>query len=203
MATCTGSESKLWGKNQKMLPLENKEISGLIFFFFFCIYLNPKSQTSELKGEGNSADVMTSLCLGECQNMQIREAFADQHESKCKINALAKTGWTVLPQKGGTCIGAGGHASLSSMHNVIQEKVSVCACSVAQLGFSLTLCDPVGCSLPGSSVHGIMLARILQWVVFSMPGHVSDSGIEPTSPMAPAGEKPGRFFTTAPLWKPR
>ena len=103
-----------------------------------------------------------------------------------------------------------GHASgqedmhhCASMHNVIQEKVSVCACSVAQLGFSLTLCDPVDCSLPGSSVHGIMLARILQWVVFSMPGHVSDSGIEPTSPMAPAGEKPGRFFTTAPLWKPR
>ena len=26
-----------------------------------------------------------------------------------------------------------------------------------------TLCDPVGCSLPGSSVHGILQARILEW----------------------------------------
>ena len=28
----------------------------------------------------------------------------------------------------------------------------------------LTLCDPMDCSLPGSSVHGISQARILQWV---------------------------------------
>ena len=28
-----------------------------------------------------------------------------------------------------------------------------------------TLCDPMDCSLPGSSVHGIFLARILEWVV--------------------------------------
>ena len=27
-----------------------------------------------------------------------------------------------------------------------------------------TLCDPVDCSLPGSSVHGILQARILEWV---------------------------------------
>ena len=28
-----------------------------------------------------------------------------------------------------------------------------------------TLCDPVACSPPGSSVHGILQARILEWVV--------------------------------------
>ena len=28
----------------------------------------------------------------------------------------------------------------------------------------LTLCNPMGCSLPGSSVHGILQARILEWV---------------------------------------
>ena len=27
-----------------------------------------------------------------------------------------------------------------------------------------TLCKPVDCSLPGSSVHGILQARILEWV---------------------------------------
>ena len=26
-----------------------------------------------------------------------------------------------------------------------------------------TLCDPVDCSLPGSSVHGISQARVLEW----------------------------------------
>ena len=36
------------------------------------------------------------------------------------------------------------------------------ACSVAQL--CLILCDPVDCSPPGFSVHGILQARILEWV---------------------------------------
>ena len=30
-----------------------------------------------------------------------------------------------------------------------------------------TLCDPMDCSLPGSSVHGIFQARILEWVAIS------------------------------------
>ena len=34
----------------------------------------------------------------------------------------------------------------------------------------LTLCDPVGCSLLGSSVHGIFQARVLEWgaIAFSV-----------------------------------
>ena len=37
----------------------------------------------------------------------------------------------------------------------------------------LTLCDPMDCSLPGSSVHEILQARILEWVAipFSKDGH--------------------------------
>ena len=30
------------------------------------------------------------------------------------------------------------------------------------------LCDPMDCSLPGSSVHGILQARILEWVAITM-----------------------------------
>ena len=30
----------------------------------------------------------------------------------------------------------------------------------------LTLCDPMDCSPPGSSVPGILQARILEWVAF-------------------------------------
>ena len=33
----------------------------------------------------------------------------------------------------------------------------------------LTLCDPMDCSPPGSSVHGILQARILEWVAISFP----------------------------------
>ena len=31
----------------------------------------------------------------------------------------------------------------------------------------LAFCDPMGCSLPGSSVHGILQARIPEWVAIS------------------------------------
>ena len=30
-----------------------------------------------------------------------------------------------------------------------------------------TLCDPMDCSLSGSSVHGIFQARVLEWIAFS------------------------------------
>ena len=39
---------------------------------------------------------------------------------------------------------------------------TLCMCLVTQL--CLTLCDPMDCSPPGSSVHGIFQARILEWV---------------------------------------
>ena len=41
-------------------------------------------------------------------------------------------------------------------------QVHVCA---KVLPSRLTLCDPVNCSPPGSSVHGILQARILGWVL--------------------------------------
>ena len=44
-----------------------------------------------------------------------------------------------------------------------------------------TLCNPVGCSPPGSSVHGILQARILEWVAISF-----SRGIFPTQ-----GSNPG------------
>ena len=40
-----------------------------------------------------------------------------------------------------------------------------CLVLVAQL--CLTLCDPVDCIPPGSSIHGILQARILEWVSIS------------------------------------
>ena len=33
----------------------------------------------------------------------------------------------------------------------------------------LTLCDPMDCSLQGSSIHGIFQARVLEWVAIAFP----------------------------------
>ena len=56
------------------------------------------------------------------------------------------------------------------------------ACSVAS-----DSCDHMDCSLPGSSVHGIFQARILEWVAFPPPGDFPDPGIRPASPALAGG----------------
>ena len=38
-----------------------------------------------------------------------------------------------------------------------------------------TLCNPMNCSLPGSSIHRIFQARILEWDAFPSPMHDSES----------------------------
>ena len=63
-----------------------------------------------------------------------------------------------------------------------------------------TLCDPVNCSPPGSSVHGILQARILEWAAISSCRDPPDPGIEPMSPVSPV--LAGGFFTTEPVGKP-
>ena len=44
-----------------------------------------------------------------------------------------------------------------------------------------TLFDPMDCSPPGSSVHGILQARIQDWVVISFPEDLPNPGIKPRS----------------------
>ena len=45
-----------------------------------------------------------------------------------------------------------------------------------------TLGDPVDCSPPGSSIHGILQARYWSGLPFPSPGDLPDPGIEPRSP---------------------
>ena len=66
------------------------------------------------------------------------------------------------------------------------HPVLACCCCLA---FKLcpTLCNPVDCSLPGSSVHGIFQVRILEWVAISFSRRNS---------------QPRWIFTTEPPGKP-
>ena len=41
----------------------------------------------------------------------------------------------------------------------------------------LTLCDPMNCIPPGSPVHGLLQARILEWVAIPSPRDLSDPEI--------------------------
>ena len=64
---------------------------------------------------------------------------------------------------------------------------------------SPTLGDPMNCSPPGSSVHGILQARMPEWGYYSpSPGDLSLPGIQPGSPAFQADslptEPPGKIF---------
>ena len=48
------------------------------------------------------------------------------------------------------------------------------------------LCDPMDCRPPGSSVHGILQARTLEWIATCSSGDIPDPGTELVSLMAPA-----------------
>ena len=62
------------------------------------------------------------------------------------------------------------------------EKVKESESEVAQ--WCLSLCDPVDCSLPGSSIRGILQARILEWVAISFSSIIW----EPASKCLSTGE---------------
>ena len=68
----------------------------------------------------------------------------------------------------------------------------------------LTLCDPMDCSLPGSSIHGIFQARVLEWsaIAFS-EGHyvlhfkyLSDY----TNSKRPSKSSGSGLLTCSPVW---
>ena len=58
------------------------------------------------------------------------------------------------------------------MGKVKSEVVQLC----------LTVCDPMDCSPPGSSAHGIFQARILEGVAISFSKGLPNPGVEPGSP---------------------
>ena len=59
----------------------------------------------------------------------------------------------------------------------------------------VTLCDPMDYRPPGSSVGGVLQARILKGLPFPPPGDLPDSGIKAVSLMWPS--LTDGFFTTS------
>ena len=72
----------------------------------------------------------------------------------------------------------------------------VCA---KQLQSCPILCDPMDCSSPGFSVHGILQARILEWVVIS--SSTVSSWLRDQTQVYSTPALTGRFFTTRAAWE--
>ena len=71
----------------------------------------------------------------------------------------------------------------SSLEVKLLTKVHIVKAMVFPVQFSsvtqscLTRHDPMDCSLPGSSIHGIFQARILEWVAISFSRYADDTTI--------------------------
>ena len=75
----------------------------------------------------------------------------------------------------------------------------MCVCAKS-LQSCPTLCDPVNCSLPGSSVQGIFQARIPEWMAVPLSrGSSRPRDQTHISYVSPA--LAGRFFTTSAPWE--
>ena len=72
------------------------------------------------------------------------------------------------------------------INHLVCVCVCVCLCVCAQSCW--TLLDPMNCEPPGSSVHEISQARILEWV--AVPFSSGSSGMEPASPASHADSLP-------------
>ena len=54
-----------------------------------------------------------------------------------------------------------------SSFSFLGAEESAAAAAAKLLQSCPTLCDPMDCSLPGLTIHGILQARILEWVAIS------------------------------------
>ena len=64
--------------------------------------------------------------------------------------------------------------------NGVQHPMHVCSAASV-----MPDSDPMDCSPPGSSVRGILQARIMEWVAMPSSGDLPDSGVETESSASP------------------
>ena len=88
--------------------------------------------------------------------------------------------------------------SLDSTSNAPTFKISTWEMKVKVTQSCPTLCDPMDCSLLGSSIHGILQTRILEWVAVPFSRGSSHSRDRTQVPLIA-----GRFLPSEPPEKPK
>ena len=86
------------------------------------------------------------------------------------------------------------HDWATNMHTNTLKKVKLLVTQAC-----LTVWDSMDCSPPGSSIHGILQARIMEWVAIPSPGDLPDTRIESRSPALQADS----FLPSEPPEKPQ
>ena len=105
----------------------------------------------------------------------------DMSNSSRNAPGLPAACFWMLAERGFSCP----HANISTEWDTVDQGKSLCCCCVVTK-LCPTLCDPMDCSPPSSSVHGIFQARMLEWVAISFSRGSSWSGVKLAPPTSPA-----------------
>ena len=96
------------------------------------------------------ADVLRFMLLSHFSRVQLcATPETEAHQAPPSLGFSRQEHWSGLPFP-------------SPMHESESEREVAQSCPI--------LCDPMDCSLPGSSIHGIFQARVLEWgaIAFSI-----------------------------------
>ena len=106
---------------------------------------------------------------------------------KKNLSAMQETWVPSLGQKDPLGKGTATHSSILALRISGTEEPAAAAKSLQSCP---TLCDPIDCSQPGSSVRGILQARILEWVAVPF-----SRGSSPPRDQTQVSPIAGRFLT--------
>ena len=153
--TVVSTRKKQWGK----VILCYTELQCVCFRNFNWSRLNP--------GKHETAGVSGGECegiVGNDSHLRIDSAAAAKSLQSCPTVRPPRRQPTRLPRpwdSPGKNTGVGCHFLLQCMKMKSESEVAQ-SC--------LTFCHPMDCSPPGSSVHGIFQARVLEWGAIAFSG---------------------------------
>ena len=138
---------------------------------------------------------MGRVSSDEAKTIRKKSMLVTDGSSGDRSRRLFSRGSVASPRQAKTSAGGGGYGGQPRIFPEILWKWEL---NVLVAKSCPTLCGPVDRSLLGTSVRGILQARMLEWVAFPSPGDLPDPGIEPRSstlqavslPTEPPG-KPG------------
>ena len=140
--------------------------------------------SSKGDSEIQSCGFMTSVygCQSDHSRRRARrESHGTYHCLSLKVTCVGHMALHTAARSAGTCFL---WESRKMRRTAWVLEISVLCCAKL-LQSCLTLCDPMDCSPPGSSVHGILQPRILEWVTILFSRGSYNPGVEPRSPVWP------------------
>ena len=132
------------------------------------------------------------LCFVNTEMLLPKQMWEKQRIYICSLGKCDRQFWKITNLELEILTGLPGCNKATVIH-VQYIRCHICVHAVCS---ACVTCDPVDCSPKGSSVHGILQARTLEWVATSF-SDLPNPGINPVSPALAGG-----FFTTEPPGKP-